>query len=752
MELGGLTNLVSVEADYNLLKDIADLEHLPHLSRAGLVGNLLDLSTDSPVSAVIQNLQSRQVSVAYQPQNQPPNLSLPTRWFIATNLASSHAFYVYDDITPGDQLLITASSSDTSLIPDQGFSITGTNENRTLTLTPAADQTGTTTITLTATDDAGLITSVDVLVSVMIPEVVTFPDPNLATAIQQTLGRPAGDLTSLELQSLTYLYVYNTNIADLSGLEWATNLSSLFLNGNSISNLSVLPALPGLRFFSLNNNSVADLSSLTALTNLTGLGLHGDAINDLTFLQSMSQLTWLSLETNRITDLAPLAGLMNLEFLSLRQNLLTNIGPIQDLPQLSYVNLTLNLLNVNSSSPDRTAVDGLQARGVLVGHLPQRRPPTFSVLTNWLVAADTTSWLGFSVLDDGPSGDLITVTASSSDTNLMPAADLAVSYVKNTYWLLTGTPTSDQTGTATITLNATDDAGLTNRVTIPVTVVSPLPLEGVLCNSTDLVWQTGGNAAWFGQTNGSRDGVSAARSGSLGDNQESWLETTVTGPGILSFWWKVSSETGFDFLKFYIDGVLQTNRISGEVNWRQVGVNLVRGVHTLRWRYAKDRAVSSGSDAAWLDQVTFVPLSWLELSGPPTNGQCQLLLHVIPGKVYEVLASTNLLIWFSLGVISPTNTAMPFVDPAPDSRACFYRLREVPASSVWFEKPDRPTNGSMQLVVHGPPGARLELQASTNLLTWSVLATVTNSFGTVTYSDPLGANPSRRFYRAAVVP
>ncbi len=41
------------------------------------------------------------------------------------------------------------------------------------------------------------------------------------------------------------------------------------------------------------------------------------------------------------------------------------------------------------------------------------------------------------------------------------------------------------------------------------------------------------------------------------------------GPGTVTFWWKVSSEANYDWLSFYVDGVLQ-DRISGEVGWQQI--------------------------------------------------------------------------------------------------------------------------------------------------------------------------------------
>ena len=84
------------------------------------------------------------------------------------------------------------------------------------------------------------------------------------------------------------------------------------------------------------------------------------------------------------------------------------------------------------------------------------------------------------------------------------------------------------------------------------------------------------------------------------------METTVSGPGTLSFYWRVSSESNYDFLRFYLDGVEQSGRISGTVNWTRKSLAIGPGSHTLRWAYTKDGSVSSGSDAAWVDRVGLV--------------------------------------------------------------------------------------------------------------------------------------------------
>jgi len=150
-----------------------------------------------------------------------------------------------------------------------------------------------------------------------------------------------------------------------------------------------------------------------------------------------------------------------------------------------------------------------------------------------------------------------------------------------------------------------------------------LPLSaqtlGDAVDAPGLPWSTGGHAAWAVTAATTHDGTDAAMSGFLLDWQESWLQTSVTGPGTLSFWWKVSSELDFDWLRLYVNGALR-HQISGEVNWQQYSVALPAGAHTLRWRYVKDANTAGGQDRGWLDQVSFVPASGAPvIAVHPTN-------------------------------------------------------------------------------------------------------------------------------------
>jgi uncharacterized protein (TIGR02145 family) len=132
-----------------------------------------------------------------------------------------------------------------------------------------------------------------------------------------------------------------------------------------------------------------------------------------------------------------------------------------------------------------------------------------------------------------------------------------------------------------------------------------------LCEALDncnLSFITNGDAQWFAQSVVSQDGQDAAQSGAIEDDQEVWIETTIEGPGILSFWWKVISEEDFDYLRFHIDDFHQ-DAISGDSDWQYQEYPISAGMHTIRWIYTKDGSVSYLDDCGWVDQVQFTSLA-----------------------------------------------------------------------------------------------------------------------------------------------
>jgi len=214
---------------------------------------------------------------------------------------------------------------------------------------------------------------------------------------------------------------------------------------------------------------------------------------------------------------------------------------------------------------------------------------------------------------------------------------------------------------------------------IPMTLAESL-------DHPSLTWETGGDAAWKPQSWYVYFGGSAAQSGAIGDGQSTWLQTTVTGPGDLSFTWKVSSDSYFDWVDFLIDGTPLGSR-SGEGAWAQGQYPIAAGSHTLRWVYWKNSAFYSGADAAWLDKVEFTPtaLPTLAVTSPAGGeswaaGSAHSITWTTTGPVANVRLeySTNGGAGWTAIAASITNAGTyPWTVPNSVSTACFVRVSEA---------------------------------------------------------------------------
>lgn len=221
------------------------------------------------------------------------------------------------------------------------------------------------------------------------------------------------------------------------------------------------------------------------------------------------------------------------------------------------------------------------------------------------------------------------------------------------------------------------------RLAIPFSTNLPAAL-----NATNLLWATAPTTApWFAQNRVTHDGLVAAQSGRIGANQQSTLHATVTGPGTVTFWWKVSSEEEYDRLWFTMDSLNWATWISGEEDWQQFTYPVPAGTHTLRWAYTKDGTVSAGQDAGWLDQVLFTPTAPLQLTAPLrtpdgsfafSSGMNGRLLSPEQLARIEIHASTNLRDWVVVpGLCTLTNGALHICDPhSTNFPQRFYRVVE----------------------------------------------------------------------------
>lgn len=145
---------------------------------------------------------------------------------------------------------------------------------------------------------------------------------------------------------------------------------------------------------------------------------------------------------------------------------------------------------------------------------------------------------------------------------------------------------------------------------VQATAVFRTSLANGLDTPPSMVLTSAGIGEWYGQYEVRRDGVDAAISPALGTNQQSRFTTQVTGPGTLSFWWKVSSRVNSGRLTLLINNQAQTTPapISGTTgDWAEVVVDLPAGPHSIAWRYSRDgNSLIDGENRGYVDQLRFV--------------------------------------------------------------------------------------------------------------------------------------------------
>ena len=199
------------------------------------------------------------------------------------------------------------------------------------------------------------------------------------------------------------------------------------------------------------------------------------------------------------------------------------------------------------------------------------------------------------------------------------------------------TITYNTVGTYDVTLTAYNSAGSDVELKTDYITVTSAPADEIAeaVDYPTLTFTRSGNGLWYKVTDVYYYGGDSARSGAIGSNQSTTIETSLTvgSTQAVKFYWKVSSEAGYDFLKFYIDGV-EKAKIAGEVNWTQAAFNITAGTHTLKWSYIKDPYVVSGSDCGWVDK--------LELGAPVADPIAEAVDY--PGLTFTLSGNGN---WFS---------------------------------------------------------------------------------------------------------
>ena len=285
-------------------------------------------------------------------------------------------------------------------------------------------------------------------------------------------------------------------------------------------------------------------------------------------------------------------------------------------------------------------------------------------------------------------------------------------------------------------------------------------------NTTGLVWTNVGSTAWFAETNTSHDGFEAAQSGAVANGQSSALQTTVTGPGTLTYWWMFSPLTSPfpNTLSFSSSQGNASASVNSTTGWQQRTLYLGVGQQTLTWNYSR-YSFASAQSTGWVDQVSFTP------GGTPptlTSMSPNVFVRANSSVIFSVgaygtpplayqwqLNGTNLLnktnTLLSLTGVQPTNTGIYSIIITNGFGAVITNAAlwvgqfglNTSATNLFMS-----TNG-FQLKLDGVLTTNpVVIFGSTELVNWLPLFTNSATTGSVQFLDVAATNTPTRFYRA----
>ncbi len=372
---------------------------------------------------------------------------------------------------------VSASSDNALLVPQSGLQVTGFGASRSLRISPSATQFGSATISITATNPSGFSSRQTFQLTV-----------NRADQATPSITSP-GDLVAPIDQSVLGFF----SVQDLSGPQ------NVVVTGSS-NNPTVIPT---------ENIRVTGVGSARTVSITPAPGRSGEAA---IVLRAINQagLSAITVFTVYVANPFAPAQIRNLRDTTVLQNT-TLVFPFTVID----ANLSTLQLQPTSANPDvipeaNMRITGTGTSRTLIVNPNQNRfgeaaiaittlnqnafrssallritvvaPPVLGTIAPLSTRINTAVQGNLSVADANPG--TVNFTVSSSNPDLVPNANVSVTGT-GTNRVITVNPAFNRTGTVTITLTATNNAGLTATTSFPVTVFQPqtAPSVGAIANA-----------------------------------------------------------------------------------------------------------------------------------------------------------------------------------------------------------------------------------------------------------------------------
>jgi uncharacterized repeat protein (TIGR01451 family) len=409
----------------------------------------------------------------------------------------SAAFMVGDEETYAARLSLSATSTTTTLVPNANITFNGADSNRTVTIIPAANQFGTTRITITLSDGTNNVTSAFNLT------VTSSNDPptlNVLTNVTRTdgtvfpvnlsgIGAGGGESQTLAVRVTSS----NTSLVPTPTVTYTSP--------NAAGSISINPANSGTGFSVItvtvwDNGSPSNSfsrsftvyvrSSGNTVPTLTGVPANRSTAEDtpitIPFTVSDATTAAASLLVGALSSNPDLVPTNAIVFSGTDGNRSMTITPLPDRSGSSTI--TVWVLDTQFGYTASNMV--LQVTGT------NDAPIISSIAAQTIEPGTNMSPVAFTISDAETPAQNLTLTATSSNQGLLPNSGIVFGGSGNNRSVM-AYPIAGQTGSATITITVTDGNSVSANTTFVFTVRPPEPPRLTIRRSgseIELLWPT----------------------------------------------------------------------------------------------------------------------------------------------------------------------------------------------------------------------------------------------------------------------
>ncbi len=449
-----------------------------------------DTGTDNTLTGDVKTATTL-VALTVLPVNDTPTVNeqkvnwikIVENYTIDEDTSTSAISFTVDDEESGPEgVTVTASAVDKTLVPDSGITLTGAAGDRTITVTPAADQNGTTNIYIYASDGNTIRYAYFTLIVNPVNDapVVTPPSDQTISEDGNTgdLYYSISDIDS----SITGITV--TATSDNESLVIPLDIT---LTGNArdrVVNVKPLADQNGDVTITLTADDGASINNTGSATFV----VHVLAVDDTPTIETIEDQTIFEDSATaaipvNVADIDDDLSALTLSAVSGNPSLIGTDGIVfttDGETGQKYVTLT-PIANANGSALITITVTDAAGKHKAISFTlnvtPVNDAPTITAITDQTILEDgKTAAITFNVADIDNDVLELTVTGSSDDTSVIPVSGFV--FVGNGgERTVTITPLADQNGNIPVALTVKDPGGLTasSAFTVNITPVNDEP-------------------------------------------------------------------------------------------------------------------------------------------------------------------------------------------------------------------------------------------------------------------------------------